>query len=84
MKKIKEIMLLEFLQRYKRGIMELVKEIQPVFEYDEAKSRSNLEKHGMDFKEAKALWADKRRLQVPVEHKGERRSMLFAHYAGSI
>ena len=26
------------------------------FEYDPAKSRSNKEKHGMDFEEAKELW----------------------------
>lgn len=30
----------------------------PAFEFDEAKSRANAEKHGIDFHEAQALWWD--------------------------
>lgn len=31
-----------------------------MFEYDEAKSKANKEKHGIDFKEAKDLWKNKK------------------------
>jgi uncharacterized protein len=30
----------------------------PLFEYDAEKSESNLDKHGIDFEEAKGLWHD--------------------------
>jgi len=30
-----------------------------VFEYDKAKSKSNKEKHGIDFESAKIVWEDK-------------------------
>lgn len=53
------------------------------FEYDEAKSRSNLEKHGIDFEEAQGLWLDEHLISMNVEHKGEKRNMAVAHYAGS-
>ena len=36
------------------------------FEYDEAKSIKNKQKHGIDFEEAKALWDDKNALIVPA------------------
>lgn len=35
------------------------------YEYDPNKSAANLEKHGIDFEEAQALWDDERRLEVP-------------------
>lgn len=34
------------------------------FEYDEQKSRSNLDKHGIDFEAAQALWNDPDLLEV--------------------
>lgn len=52
------------------------------FEYDPSKSEANLDKHGIDFEEAQELWADEWRLATAVEHKGERRELLIAHYAG--
>ena len=36
------------------------------FEWDEAKSQSNQNKHGIDFIEAQALWRDVDRYQVPA------------------
>jgi len=36
------------------------------FEYDEAKSRINKEKHGIDFVEAQNLWQDENALIVPA------------------
>ena len=32
-----------------------------MFEFDPAKSAANLEKHGIDFEEVQAVWADTRR-----------------------
>lgn len=53
------------------------------FEYDSAKSEINSRKHGIDFEEAQGLWSDNWRLTTAVEHRGERRELLIAHYAGS-
>lgn len=37
-----------------------------VFEFDQAKSAANHQKHGIDFDTAQALWKDSRLLSVPV------------------
>lgn len=52
------------------------------FEYDPNKSAANEDKHGIDFEEAQQLWDDEWRLATAVEHRGERRELLIAHYAG--
>ncbi len=36
------------------------------FEYDERKSQSNLEKHGIDFVDAQALWNDPYLMIMPL------------------
>ena len=41
--------------------------MQYVFEFDEAKSRTNKAKHGIDFTEAQTLWLDERMLRVPAK-----------------
>ena len=46
------------------------------FEYDDAKSRTNKDKHGIDFEEAKALWKDDRRIEAPVDSSTEPRSLV--------
>ena len=33
-------------------------------EFDPAKSKSNKQKHGLDFKEAQRLWSDENRLEI--------------------
>ena len=43
------------------------------FEYDPNKSAGNKDKHGIDFEEAKALWNDYNRLEVPAAYRGEER-----------
>ena len=53
------------------------------FEYDERKSESNLEKHGIDSEEAKSLWDDADMIEFSIECKGEDRWGVIAHYAGS-
>ncbi len=35
-----------------------------IFEYDVNKSRTNLEKHGIDFDAAQALWEDDNRIET--------------------
>jgi uncharacterized DUF497 family protein len=41
------------------------------FEYDEAKSRTNLDKHGIDFQEAQSLWDDPEAIDFKVTSEGE-------------
>jgi uncharacterized protein len=48
------------------------------FEFDEKKSRSNLEKHGIDFFEAQFLWLDPKRLEVAARSESEPRFTLIA------
>ncbi|WP_299480907.1 BrnT family toxin [Cypionkella sp.] len=43
------------------------------FEFDPAKSATNLAKHGIDFDVAQALWQDERLLQVAAKTKDEAR-----------
>ncbi len=49
-----------------------------LFEYDEAKSRSNKDKHGIDFVEAQALWQDEKRLKIAARSSDEPRWFVFA------
>ena len=42
-----------------------------IFEYDEQKSRANKEKHGIDFEEAKELWADMQLVQLSTKTEHE-------------
>ncbi|MFT3991588.1 MAG: BrnT family toxin [Luteolibacter sp.] len=50
------------------------------FEFDEKKSRSNLEKHGIDFSQAQILWLDPKRLEVTARSESEPRFALIALY----
>lgn len=45
----------------------------PDFEFDEAKSVADQEKHGIDFEEAKRIWLDPRRREIPAPSRGEPR-----------
>jgi uncharacterized DUF497 family protein len=47
-----------------------------VFEYDEGKSLSNLEKHGIDRIDAQALWSDSDLLEIHARTEDEPR-LLF-------
>lgn len=46
------------------------------FEFDEAKSRANKEKHGIDFVEAQALWLDGMFVEVPARTEDEQRFLV--------
>jgi uncharacterized DUF497 family protein len=48
------------------------------FEFDEKKSRSNLQKHGIDFLQARFLWLDSNRLEVATRSESEQRFALIA------
>ena len=48
-----------------------------VFEFDEAKSQSNLSKHGIDFVDAQLLWNDPRLLEVPARTEDEPRFLVI-------
>lgn len=52
------------------------------FEYDEAKSRANREKHGIDFSEARQLWNDPDLLEVPARTADEPRFLVIAKRQG--
>ncbi len=48
------------------------------FEFDINKSESNEEKHGINFKEAQALWNDPDLLEIPAKNvQDENRSLLI-------
>lgn len=44
-----------------------------IFEWDEAKNRSNLAKHRVDFEEAKSIFDDSNSLEKPGNFRGEPR-----------
>jgi uncharacterized protein len=47
------------------------------FEFDSAKPTANLEKHGIDFIGAQALWSDPDRLEVPARSLDEPRTQVI-------
>lgn len=47
------------------------------FEFDEAKSQDNRQKHGIDFVEAQSLWHDPRLLEVPAKTEDEPRYLVI-------
>ena len=47
------------------------------YEYDPNKSKANKLKHGIDFEEAQALWADSDLLEIPARTGGEPRFLLI-------
>jgi len=56
----------------------------PEFEYDEAKSRMNLEKHGIDFERARELWLDPQRIEIEARSVGEPRFMTVGRLDGKL
>ena len=43
------------------------------YEYDENKSLSNKQKHGIDFEEAKLLWNDDRMIEIETSYEDKTR-----------
>jgi len=46
------------------------------FEFDPTKSRSNKEKHSIDFLEAQELWKDLERIEIPAKTTDEPRYVI--------
>lgn len=53
-----------------------------VFEYDEAKSKANLAKHGIDFVDAERLWNDPDFLEIPAKTEDEPRFFVIGQIDG--
>ena len=47
------------------------------FEYDEQKSQSNLDKHGIDFVAAQKLWNDPYLIEIPAKTTDEPRFLVI-------
>ncbi len=47
------------------------------FEFDEAKSQSNYDKHGIDFVVAQQLWADHDSIEIPARTEDEPRFLVI-------
>ncbi|MDD5296095.1 MAG: BrnT family toxin [Rhodocyclaceae bacterium] len=52
------------------------------FEFDEAKSLTNLAKHGIDFVDAQLLWNDPRLLEIPAKTEDEPRYLVVGLVRG--
>ncbi|MCK9637023.1 MAG: BrnT family toxin [Methylobacter tundripaludum] len=52
------------------------------FEFDENKSHSNLEKHGIDFVDAQQLWDDADLLEIPAKTADEPRFLVIGMITG--
>jgi len=56
--------------------------VPPVFEYDEAKSRANLAKHGIDFVTAQQLWNDENAIGGELKSVDEPRLIHIGMLSG--
>jgi uncharacterized DUF497 family protein len=52
------------------------------FEFDPAKSDANRAKHGIDFDEAKELWDDPHRIEIPARTIDEPRFLVIGAIGG--
>jgi hypothetical protein len=52
------------------------------FEFDEQKSQSNLEKHGIDFRRAQELWSDPYLVEIPAKTVDEIRILVIGRIQG--
>ncbi len=52
------------------------------FQFDEQKSQSNRNKHGIDFTEAQELWDDARRLEISAKTTDEPRFVVIGKIKG--
>ncbi|HLK74593.1 MAG TPA: BrnT family toxin [Streptosporangiaceae bacterium] len=52
------------------------------FEFDPAKSASNLDKHGIDFAAVQAIWQDVMRIEIPARTEDEPRWLVVGQIDG--
>jgi uncharacterized DUF497 family protein len=53
-----------------------------IFWFDERKSQTNLEKHGIDFIEAQKLWTDPYFIEIPSKTSDEPRFLVIGRIKG--
>ncbi len=53
------------------------------FEFDPKKSDDNKQKHGLDFREAQALWDDPDFIEIPVQTIDEPRHLVIGMIGGN-
>ena len=53
-----------------------------IFEFDEVKSQANLQKQGIHFMAAQALWNDPSLLEIPVKTEDEPRYLVIGLISG--
>jgi uncharacterized protein len=54
-----------------------------IFEFDLGKSDMNKKKHGIDFREAQALWDDADLIEIPARTTNEPRFLVIGVIAGN-
>jgi uncharacterized protein len=54
------------------------------FEFDQAKSLSNLKKHGIDFEKAQMIWDDPDYIEAPARLVDEPRSLVIGRFEGKL
>ena len=54
------------------------------FEFDNHKSESNRQKHGIDFPAAQALWDDSDRIEIPARTDDEPRILVIGRIDGRV
>lgn len=52
------------------------------FEFDQAKSLANLNKHGVDFIDAQAIWQDPNLIEIKANSEDEPRSLVIGKLKG--
>ena len=55
-----------------------------IFEFDPGKSIINLEKHGIDFQQAQAIWCDADYIEIPLKTNDEPRFMVIGMINGKV
>ena len=48
-----------------------------MFDFDQSKSKSNFDKHGIDFDKAQKLWKDSNLLEIPARTSDEPRFLVI-------
>ena len=62
------------LKKFKNGIFSI---LMYSFEFDPKKSESNLDKHGIDFVDAQAIWQDLDFIEIRAKSEDEPRSLVI-------
>lgn len=73
------IYIFQLFKQYLYNISNIMK-----FEWDPAKSKTNRNKHGIDFETAKGLWLDENRIEIEAPHPLEERSITIAKLHGKL